>query len=153
MKYNFGDYALMGAVTYNFEKAPGWYWKIKPVTSGIELEMSRFLYRNRDVEANGKSQYIPPLNLEICHREIALLFGGTNIPEDAENPVEYGGKPILPEGANVEQVEAVLRQMPKEMVLEIWTAIARANPDGKWGPELPKETASQPEQNSDSSGS
>lgn len=143
---NFGDYAITGSVTHQFKKAPGWWWKIKPITSGAELEMARFIYRNRDVtDAHGNVTHIPPMNLEIAHREIALLFGGTNIPADANVPVEQGGKPFIPDGASVDVVENALIQMPREMVLELWAAIAEANPDAKWGPELPKVKKETPE--------
>ncbi len=137
--YNFGTYSILGPTTHTFEKAPGWWWKFKAPTSGDELEMTRFIYRNRDAAGvDGKPVYVPPANLEICHREIALLFDSTNIPDDYENPVEMGGDPILKPGASISEVTNVLLQMPPEMVTEIWYAIAEANPDGKWGPELPK---------------
>lgn len=148
-KYSFGDYSIIGSVTHTFQKAPQWWWKIKPVTSGDELEITNFIYRNRDIEdANGKVRYIPPANLEIAHREIAILFDGTNIPEDPDRPVEEGGKPIIEAGWPDEKIEQVLRQMPAAMVLEIWKAIGDANPEGRWGPDLPKPKGEQTPENS-----
>ncbi len=141
-QHYFGDYSVVGPTTHYFEKAPGWWWKFRAPTSGDELEMSRFIYRSRDIpDDNGKPTYVPPTNLEVCHREIALLFDSTNIPDDYENPVETGGTPILKQGASVSEVTSVLLQMPAEMITEIWYAIAEANPDGKWGPELPNPKA------------
>jgi hypothetical protein len=138
-QHNFGNYSILGPTTHYFEKAPGWFWKFRAPTSGDELEMTRFIYRNRDIpDDHGKPMYIAPTNLEVCHREIALLFDSTNIPDDYENPVEMGGAPILKQGAAILEIDKVLRIMPAEMITEIWYAIAEANPDGKWGPELPK---------------
>jgi hypothetical protein len=138
-QHNFGDYSILGPTTHYFKKAPGWWWKFRAPTSGDELEMTRFIYKNRDgVDSSGNRIYLPPTSLEISHREIAVLFDSTNIPDDYENPVEMGGAPILKAGASAAEVEKILWIMPSEMVNELWYAVAEANPDGKWGPEPPK---------------
>jgi hypothetical protein len=122
---NFGKYAILSEITHQFEKEPDWWWKIKPPTSGSELYLSQFLSAERIVLLPGGARVSrPATNLEVAHREIALLFGGTNIPSDE-------GVILSPE-ATVEQVEAVLVTMPHEMVLEIWRAIGEACPG--WGP-------------------
>lgn len=128
--FDFGKYAIIDAVEYHFEKEPDWVWKIKPPTSGDELAMSKFLVQNRvEVDATGTRREFPPTYTEIAYREIALCFGGTNIPK-------ANGDPILKADARIEQVEAVLRKMPHAMVMEIWGAIADHVPG--WGPQRPK---------------
>lgn len=137
MKNRFAKYAIFDAVTHNFEKEPDWWWKIKPPTSGDELVMAKYLVNNRvEVGADGVRREFPPTNTEIAHREIALCFGGTNIPKDDEKPVADGGEPILKLGDPVENIETVLRSMPHAMVMEIWNAIGDAVPG--WGPYRPK---------------
>lgn len=129
---DFGNYAIVDAVVRNFEKEPQWWWKIKPADAGMELEMSKFMIHKRVVyQPDGTRLDLVPTELEVAHREIALTFGGTNIPI-GDKPVEEGGDPILPDNASVAQIEVVLRQMPQKMVLEIWGYVGEANPG--WGP-------------------
>ena len=127
--YDFGDYAIVDAATHNFEKRPEWEWKIKPVTSGMELEMSKFNAHNRIVlDPDGTRRQLPPTWMELCHREIAMTFGGTNI-------AKKNGDLILAKDASIEEIERVLKVMPQELVLEIWRAVGVAYP--KWGPADP----------------
>ncbi len=137
--FDFGSYAIIDVVEHHFEKEPDWVWKIKPPTSGDELAMSKFLVQNRvEIDSIGTRREFPPTYTEIAYREIALCFGGTTIPKSGKNgkPVAEGGDPLLPDNARVEQIEATLRRMPHEMVMEIWAAIADAVPG--WGPQRPK---------------
>jgi hypothetical protein len=137
--FDFGEYAIIDEVKHQFAKMPDWYWSIKPPTSGDELAMSKFLVQNRtEIGPDGIRRELPPTYTEIAYREIALCFGGTNIPAGGKKgkPVEEGGDPLLKENARVEQIEATLRKMPHEMVMEIWGAIADAVPG--WGPQRPK---------------
>jgi hypothetical protein len=136
---DFGNYAIVTAVEHRFEKEPGWYWKIKPPTSGDEYEINRFMVQNRVMRGpDGIEHDYPPTFTEIAYREIALLFDGTNIPAagKAGTPVEEGGAPLVAKDASVGQVEAALRKLPHGMVMEIWGAIADAVPN--WGPRRPK---------------
>jgi hypothetical protein len=134
---SFGNYAICDPITHQLEKEPKWFWKINPPTSGDELAMSKFLVQQRvELGTDGIRRDFPPTNTEICHRELALTFGGTNIPADLDKPVEDGGEPMLKTGANVEAVEAVLRSMPHPMVIELWDALADAVVG--WGPARPK---------------
>lgn len=129
---SFGKYAITAPITHNFKLEPDWWWKIKPPTSGDELEMTKFYSHNRVLTGpDGVRREYFPTNVEIAHREIALTFGGTNIPKD-----EKDGDPILAPDAKIEAVEAVLRKMPQEMVMEIWEAIGEHVPG--WGPMRPK---------------
>ncbi len=129
----FGKYAILGEATHYFEQEPEMYWKIRPVTSGMELDLSKFMLHNRMYRTpDGTQRELPPTWLENAHREIALSFGGTNIPKFEDKPVEEGGEPILPENASIQEVEEVLKLMPQPMVLEIWKAVGAAYP--KWGP-------------------
>lgn len=132
---NFGNYAIISDIEHRFKKEPDWTWTIKPPTSGAEFEINRFLVQGRtQVGPDGIQREFPPTFTEIAYREIALLFGGTNIPEGGKGSASE--KPILKPTATVAQVEAVLRDMPHEMVMEIWGAIADAVPG--WGPRRPK---------------
>ncbi len=135
MTLNFGKYAILKPVEHTFEKEPGWKWHIKPVTTGEELAISQFLNTERvAVLPDGSRIGRPATNLEVACREIALCFASTNIPGD-------NGEPILQAGASVDEIEAVLRQMPNEMVKELWDAVGEAIPG--WGPMKPtKKTAS-----------
>jgi hypothetical protein len=136
-KRNFGKYAIIDPVKHDFEKETEWWWKIKPPTSGDELAMSKFLVQARsEVGSDGIRREYPPTNTEIMHREIALTFFGTNIPAGDEKTVEDGGEPYLKLSMTVEQIEERLRQMPHEMLVELWYAVADACPG--WGPIRPK---------------
>lgn len=133
---NFGKYMVVDGLTHNFEKEPDWYWKIKPPTSGDELAMSKFLAYSRSIlKADGTREEYPATWPEICHREIALLFAGTNIPRGEKSVLE-GGEALLKERASIEEIEAALHKMPHSMVLEIWQAIGDAVPG--WGAQRPK---------------
>ena len=140
-KFNFGKYAVVDPIEYHFELMPDWVWKIKPPTSGDELAMQKFMAYNRfEVGADGVRREFPPTTSEVAHREIALTFAGTNIPSDVGKPVEDGGEPVLKSSATVSEIEAVLRQMPPQMVNEIWLAIGDAVPG--WGALRPKAPSS-----------
>jgi hypothetical protein len=136
----FGKYAIFDETKHLFKEEETWWWKIKPPTSGDELAMGKFMVNHRiETDRDGVRHEYPPTNTEICHREIALTFAGTNIPA-TEISLEEGGDPILKPGVTVEAIEAVLRQMPHPMVMEIWDAIAEAVPG--WGPMRPKAKSS-----------
>jgi len=130
-KINFGGYAVLEGIEYNFEKMSDLWWKINPITSGMELARSKFIYHNRVIEGLDGARYEqPPSPMEIAYREIALTFGGTNMKFEDDSEV-------LPNDAGVFQVEAVLEKLPQEMVMELWKEIGRLFP--KWGPVDPNE--------------
>ena len=127
-KVDFGEYAIVDPIEYQFKKAPEKWWRIKPVTSGMELDRAKYMMHNRVVETfDGVRHEQPPTAMEVAYREIALTFGGTNIMLD--------DGPILEEDAAPLEVENVLRTFPQEMVNEIWIEIGRNFP--KWGPADP----------------
>ncbi len=131
VQIDFGQYAIIDSHTYHFEKLPDVYWKIKPVTSADELARAKFLMYNRAFETIEGTRYeMPPTAVEIRNREVALLFGGTNLKTRA-------GKAVLADDASMAEVEKVLGVMPPDMVNEVWVEIARLYP--KWGPRDPKE--------------
>ena len=132
---NFGKYAIAGELNHTFEMEPDWWWKIKPITSGIELEMSIFLNHNRIVSTREGRKEQPPTNMEIAFREVALSFGGTNIPADGNQPVQDGGTAFITPDQSVEEIEKALRAMPRDMFMEIWKAVGEAYP--YWGPADP----------------
>lgn len=129
---SFGKYAIATASTHTFEEEPDWWWKIKPVTTGMELEMSKFLNHKRLISTAEGRVELPPTHFEIAMREVALSYGGTNIPIDENNPVENGGEPFISEDASVEAIEAALADLPRDMFYEIWSAVGEAYP--YWGP-------------------
>ena len=131
---NFGKYAIVSAATHHFENEPDWWWKINPVDSGMELEMSKFLAHKRSVFQGRERVEMPPTWLEIAFREIALTFGGANIPA-TDTPVEEGGEPLFKDDMSVEGIEAILTSMPRAMLMEIWKAVGEAYP--MWGPSDP----------------
>jgi hypothetical protein len=125
---NFGKYAVIDPVTHTFEKEPGWWWKIKAPTAADELAVSRVLSRDQTrVEADGTRTTLLTTTMEVALREVAVTFAGTNIPASETDPT-----PILRTGASWEEVEAILKQMPREMLVEIWIAVGEAVPG--WGP-------------------
>ena len=100
--------------------------------SGDELAMQKFMAHNRhEIGADGVTREYPPTTMEVCHRELSLTFGGTNIPSDIGKPVAEGGEPVLKVGASLQEIENVLREMPPEMVIELWEALGEAVPG--WG--------------------
>lgn len=133
-KVNFGKYAITQPVEHRFEQEPDWYWVIKPATSGDELEMARFLNSGKvTISREGTSRDLGPTWVDVAHREIAILFAGTNIPS-GEKSVEEGGDPLVKPDLGIEKIEAILREMPHAMIVEIWQAVARTNPG--WGPKV-----------------
>ena len=131
MKANFGKYAVIDPIEHRFEKEPEWSWTIKPPTSGDELAMQKFMAPTATSSAPMGTREYPPTTMEVCHRELSLTFGGTNIPSDIEKPVAEGGEPVLKVGASLQKIENMLRQMPPEMVMELWEALGEAVPG--WG--------------------
>lgn len=131
---NFGKYAILTGVNHTFSKEPEWSWTIKPVTTKEELAMTQFLNTERVmVLPDGAKIGRPATNLDVALEEIALTFGGTNIPDDK-------GGLLLKSDASMEEVKSVLLTMPHEMVMELWDAIGEAIPN--WGPAKPKKKAS-----------
>ena len=131
----FGKYAIIDPVKHVFEREPGWYWMIKPPTAKDELAVARILSTDRTrVSVDGTRENLMPTTLEIALREVAVTFAGTNIPMSETDPT-----PILSDGAAWEKVEEVLKDMPREMLSELWIAVGEAVPG--WGPtkkNLPK---------------
>ena len=131
---NFGKYAILTPVVHTFEKEPQWSWTIKPVTTREELLLSQFLNAERvAVLPDGARIGRPATNNDVMIEEVALTFGGTNIPDDK-------GNPILKSDASLDEVKALLLNMPQEMVVEIWKAVGEAVPG--WGPVQPKKKVS-----------
>jgi hypothetical protein len=131
----FGKYGFVGETKHEFEKEPEWYWLIKSVTSGMELENSKFLAHRRLVMGPEGRTELPPTAMEVAFNEIALTFGGTNIPEDTDKPIEDGGKPIIAKDASMDEIKQALALFPREILMEIWRAVGVSYPF--WGPNDP----------------
>ena len=131
----FGKYAIADDITHHFKEEPKWYWKVKAVTTGMELSMSKFLNHRRLISTPEGRAELPPTSMEIAFREVALTFGGTNIPQDPNKPIEDGGAPFIKEDATVEEIEAAIAKLPRAMFTEIWEAVGEAYP--YWGPADP----------------
>jgi hypothetical protein len=128
----FGSYAIIDPVKHVFEKEPQWYWMIKAPTAADELAVARVLSTDRSrIELDGTRTTMLPMTLEVAMREVAVTFKGTNIPTSETDPT-----PVLKEGARWEEVEDVLKEMPREMLVELWIAVGGAVPG--WGPAKPK---------------
>jgi hypothetical protein len=136
-KSPFGKYAVIENVRFYFANEPDLWWEIKPPTTGDELALTRFLTTGRatytadgGVETEGGPSW-----LDILIFEIALLFGGTNIPDDPDKPLQDGGKPFIKTDHTVDVIQAKLSFMPLEMITEIADKIAEHVPG--WGPKNP----------------
>lgn len=141
-KSRFGKYAVLDNTRYVFTKESDFWWDIRPVTAGDELAMSKFMVVNRTVrQPDGTERDLPPVWMEIAFREIALSFAGTNIPADPDKKVEEGGDPFIRVGESPESIEAKLRQMPNDMINELWKAVGEANP--LWGPPKPRQVSTE----------
>jgi hypothetical protein len=124
MNKTFGKYAIIDPVKHVFEKEPDWYWMINPVTAKGQLSVQRVLSQDRTrVEVDGTRISLYVTTLEVAMREVAVTFGGTNIPTSETDPA-----PILKKSASVEEVEAVLAEMPRGMLFELWKAVGKAVP-------------------------
>lgn len=131
-KGTFGKYAIIDPVKYQFKQEPDWYWLIKAPTPADELAVSRILMTDRSrTSPDGTREVLMPMTLEVALREIAVTFAGTNIPTSETDPT-----PILNKNATWMDVEEVLKEMPREMVSELWIAIGTAVPG--WGPSKQK---------------
>jgi hypothetical protein len=129
---NFGQYAIVSDIKHVFEKEPNWWWIIRPPLGKDELEVSKLLSTDRTkVDADGTRVNQLVSTLEIAIREISVTFGGTNIPTS-----ETDSAPLLKAGASLPEIEDVVKNMPREMIAELWVAVGEAVPG--WGPAKPK---------------
>jgi len=130
----FGNYAIVNAVTYNFEKEPDWYWKFKPPTAKDELILQQFLFQKRTRTVDGVSEQLPATSMEIVFEQLALTFGGTNIPKYKQEGDEWVAtdEPILTDSSDVGKIKQVLGEMPTDLVQELWIALGKHIPN--WGP-------------------
>ena len=136
-KSPFGSYAVIENIRFKFADEPELWWEIKPPTTGDELSLTRFLTTGRatynadgGIETEGGPSW-----LDILIFEIALLFGGTNIPADQDKPLKDGGAPYLIIDEGVDVIQGKLSAMPLEMITEIADKIAETVPG--WGPKNP----------------
>lgn len=136
-KSPFGSYAVIENIRFNFADEPELWWEIRPPTTGDELALTRFLTSGRAIYGadGGIETEGGPSWLDILIFEIALLFGGTNIPVEQDKPLKDGGKPFLTTDESRDVVQARLSSMPLEMITEIADKLAEHVPG--WGPKNP----------------
>jgi hypothetical protein len=141
----FGKYAILDNSKHFFDQEPDWYWEFRPVNSEDELRMAKWVDANAvTVEYEGKTLKAPPDWIQTAWQELMISFGGTNIPGDPGVPVSEGGAPILTPESSEDEILAELKDMPVEMLTELWTALGEAYPF--WGPRIsPKEEDSENE--------
>lgn len=133
-EHKFGKYAVIRPYTYNFELEPDWYWNFKPPTARDELDLQRFLFQKRTRTVAGVSEQLPATSMEVVFQQLALTFGGTNIPtyKEVEGEWQETETPILQKNDDVEKIKKALGGMPTELVLELWEALGEHIPN--WGP-------------------
>jgi hypothetical protein len=132
---HFGNYAVVLPYTHNFEKEPDWYWKFNPPTAKDELDLQRFLFQRRTRTVNGVAEQLPATSMEVVFHQLALTFGGTNVPkyeQDEDGKWVKTDSPVLKKGAETEDVKKVLGEMPTDLVMELWVALGEHIPN--WGP-------------------
>ena len=145
-KSPFGSYAIIDAVRHYFKDEPEYWWDINPPTTADELALTRYMNTGKATirPDGGMETEGAPSWLDILLYEIALLFGGTNIPADPESPVEDGGEPVISTKAKTETIQRKLGEFPMEMIAEIGDAMADAVPG--WGPKNPLSRAKREEE-------
>jgi hypothetical protein len=136
-KSPFGSYAMIENIRFDFVDEPEYWWEIKPPTAGDELALTRYMSTGKAIfhPEGGMETEGGPSWLDILFFQIALLFGGTNIPVDPDKPVSDGGKPFISEKSTTSVNEERIKKMPMEMVSEIADKIAEHVPG--WGPKNP----------------
>lgn len=113
----FGKYAILDGKKHHLEKEPEWFWEFKVVSSMDEVTYAQWQDENlKEVDVDGKAIKLVPMGFEAAWYELAFTFQSTNIPDE-------NGEPILPLGASIEEVEAVLQVMPGDLVAELWKAL------------------------------
>jgi hypothetical protein len=119
----FGKYAIVEVTTYNLKLEPQWYWKIKSPTAREDLKMQNFFSNPPQMTLpDGRIVNAMISNLDVTLFELGLLFAGTNIPK-GDTPVEEGGEPLCKVGDSIETIVEALKDLPTDMIVEIWTAI------------------------------
>ncbi len=93
------------------------------------MALSRFLMAGTYVMVEGEKVQVPHTTIEIAFFELALLFGGTNIPKSRKDK-----SPVLPDDAPEGQVREYLKTLPTAVVIELWNALGKACPG--WGPKV-----------------
>lgn len=144
-KSPFGSYAVITNIRFDFADESEYWWEIKPPTAGDELALTRYMNTGKSIYTadGGVETEGSPSWLDILFYEIALLFGGTNIPADANKSVSDDGKPFISTKSTTAVIEAKLQSMPMEMISEIADQIAEHVPG--WGPKNPLSRANQKE--------
>jgi len=121
----FGNYAVLDSVKHTFEKEPDWYWEFRPATVNDELDLARWM------QIRNKKEFKPTM-LEIAIKQVGMVSTKTNIPGAG-----------LEKGGSAEQFEELLKQMPTDLMWEIWEALGAVNP--LWGPPRPQQPETETE--------
>ena len=127
---SFDKYVVISNVEHHFEKDPSLFWVIKPPTIKEEIALSRFYQEGRLKIVDGQRITYPWSSIEIAIRQVALLFGGTNVTKDGTDSL------VLRDDASLDAIEKYLGSLPPSVVMELFTAIGDAVPS--WGKPSPK---------------
>jgi hypothetical protein len=107
---NFGKYAVLDNLVYQFEKEPDWHWTFRPVSTADMLAYQRF-------HAQFSERERVPEWTEIAIEEIALSSASTDIPDTN-----------LGKGGTVDDFRKLLLEMPPAMVGELWSYVGEVTP-------------------------
>lgn len=103
-----------------------YFWRIKAPTFADERKLAA-LFGKRPVNTTW----------EIAADELALTFGGTNLPHGSSPTFDPNGEgfvPALKVGDDAETIKNFLNTIPTEVVRQIWEKIKEVAPN--WGPEF-----------------
>ncbi|MCX7596715.1 MAG: hypothetical protein N2235_23805 [Fischerella sp.] len=118
---NFGKYSILTNKRHYLRDESNWWWEFKPITSADELRIVQFWNDGKDHTW-----------VEAMWLELALSFGGTNIPADESKPVEEGGEPYILPSDNIDVRIEKLKEMPSRLVRELWDELGKVVQG--WGP-------------------
>jgi hypothetical protein len=127
---SFWDTFEPNEVVHTFPVGDGEYtWTIRAPSFGQELALAKRIQLRES-----------RTSLDVAVDELWLTFGGCTIPaksSPSQNPGAHDFIPALEIGAPRDQVEAVLSQLPWELVRPLWNRVKEVAPN--WGPDFPGE--------------
>ena len=153
---DFGAYGNVEFTVHYFEKMPEWAWKIRTASWKEEKEHDK-LYSNYTVVVlpdGTRERRITRTDAEFAAEEIWLTFEATNIPTKADaEPIHIDSVNVNTKGLlfplrvreDKERFMDILGKLRTEMVMELWAAVRRANP--QWLPNFPQKNSQETSEN------